>query len=104
MNKVRMNIFYRATLYSDNKQLLPPSAVSRAEEMSAILRHISGIGELLALANETHLAELSGDRLQLMLSNTGELLVLLTDAGFTVLNAEDEGESPSMFDEGRAAA
>lgn len=88
MNTSTLSIQYQASHYDDSHRLLPDSAHNRMTELSGILRHINGIGELFGLADTEKLEALSSERLNLLFANTGELLGLLTNAAFAVLSEE----------------
>lgn len=88
-SKVRFHIEYSAIRY-DGQQMLPQSSLTRSDAMFAILRHAGAIGSLMELVDETRINETDSDNLHLMMTNLGELLHLLTEAGIVILNEDDE--------------
>ncbi|HEX8999885.1 MAG TPA: hypothetical protein VGB07_08290 [Blastocatellia bacterium] len=96
MKNMMLHIEYRAVRYEDHR-MLPQSAQTRSDALYAILRHAGAVGALMDMVDESKIDETTGNSLHLMMSNLGELIHLLTEAGMTILNEDDNDEADSMF-------
>ncbi|HMX29594.1 MAG TPA: hypothetical protein PLD20_01860 [Blastocatellia bacterium] len=93
MKNVSLQINYCATRYDEQGRMLPPSTQTNADALLAVLRHAGAIGHLMQLLDENKIGSASGNTLCLMMENLGELLYLLTDAGMTIVNGDNEAAS-----------
>lgn len=94
MKDFALHIEYRAIRYEDHR-MLPPSAQTATDALYAILRHAGAVGALMELVDENKINDTNGDSLQLMMTNAGELIHLLTEAGMSILHDADNGFYPA---------